>query len=179
MTLSNPRLAKEVADFHVRNKEAHADTEPARPSSYYDRSGMKRYLKLDYKDAMRGREFRFYLTLKGEKKVIGTVCIGSILFGSVKSCNLSYKIDKDYQNQGYCSERLEALIDFAFNTLGLHRIERQVMPRNEKSLAIMKKFNFVQEGLQRQCYEVNNKWEDHYQFAILNDKISAVQHYDD
>ena len=87
--------------------------------------------------------------------------------------------NQDYQNQGYCSERLEALIDFAFNTLGLHRIERQVMPRNEKSLAIMKKFNFVQEGLQRQCYEVNNKWEDHYQFAILNDKISAVQHYDD
>ena len=178
LTLSNPRLAKEVADFHQRNREAHAEFEPARPASYYDRTGIRRLLKMDYRDAMNGSEFRFYLTPKGEKTVIGTVCIGSVLFGSVKSCTLSYKIDKDWQGQGYCSERVEEIINFAFNTLRLHRIERLVMPRNEKSLAIMRKFGFVQEGLQRQCLEVNNRWEDHLQFALLNDEISPVQNYD-
>ena len=35
MTLSSPKLAKEVRDFNLRNKEALEDTEPARPNMYY------------------------------------------------------------------------------------------------------------------------------------------------
>ena len=69
------------------------------------------------------------------------------------------------------------IIDFAFNTLRLHRIEAQVMPRNEKSLAIMKKFGFENEGLSKKCFEINEKWEDHYRFALLNEEISAKQNY--
>jgi len=178
LTLANPRLAREVADFNLRNREALMDVEPMRPSAFFTKKGQKAYLKMDYKDAMRGSEFRYYLSLKGEKKVIGTVCIGMIMFGSVKSCVLSYKIDKDYRNQGYCSEAVAEIIDFAFKTLQLHRIEAQVMPRNEKSLRIMRKFNFENEGLSKQCLEINGKWEDHYRFALLNHKISAVQNYD-
>lgn len=179
LTLSHPKLAAEVADFNLRNKEALADTEPARPASYYTKKGRKEYLKIDYKDSMRGSEFRYYLSMKGSKKIIGTVCIASILFGSVKSCTLSYKMDKDWQNMGLCSEAVEEIIHLAFEVLQLHRIEALVMPRNEKSLRIMKKFGFQQEGLAKKCLEVNQVWEDHYYFALLNDKISAKQEYAD
>lgn len=177
LKLAHPKLAAEAADFNLRNKDDMADVEPARPSMYYTKWGMKKYLRRDYKDAMRGSDFRYYLTLKGEKRIIGTVCIGQVLFGSVKSCVLSYKIDKDYRNQGYCSEAVEEMIHLAFETLRLHRIEAQVMPRNEKSLRIMRKFGFENEGLSKQCFEINQKWEDHYRFALLNDKISAKQNY--
>lgn len=177
MHLAHPRLAARAADFNLRNREDMMDVEPARPSSYYDKKGMKAYLKWDYRDAMRGSDFRYYLTLKGSDRIIGTVCIGQVLFGSVKSCVLSYKIDKDYRGKGYCTEAVAEMINLAFNTLRLHRIEAQVMPRNEKSLAVMKKFGFENEGLSRQCFEINEKWEDHYRFALLNDKISAKQNY--
>ncbi len=178
MTLSHPKLAGQVADFNRRNREILRDVEPMRPSGFYTKKGVKPYLKMDYKDTMAGTEFRYYLTLKGEKKIIGTVCIGNIAFGSVKSCVLSYKMDKDYRNQGLCSEAVAEIIRFAFDVLQLHRIEAQVMPRNEKSLAIMRKFNFENEGLSKKCLEINGKWEDHYRFALINDKISAVQNYD-
>ena len=64
------------------------------------------YLRADYKDAMRGSDFRYYLTLKGSDEIIGTVCIGQVMFGSVKSCVLSYKIDKDYRGKGYATSCL-------------------------------------------------------------------------
>ena len=179
MTLSNPKLAKEVADFNLRNKEALRDTEPARPLSYYTVRGCRDYLREDYKDAKRGSEFRYYLTLKGSKKIIGTVCIGSILFGSVKSCTLSYKMDKDYRKQGLCSEAVEEIIHVAFKILQLHRIDAMVMPRNRGSLRIMNKFGFEKEGLAVRCLEVNQVWEDHYRFALINDDISAKQNYAD
>jgi ribosomal-protein-alanine N-acetyltransferase len=177
MIPAHPKLAKEVADFNLRNKQALKDTEPARSPAYYEKSGMRSYLKMDYRDFRRGREYRYYLRLKGDKKIIGTVCLSNVMFGSVKRCNLSYKIDKDYQGMGLCSEAVGEIIHFAFNILNLHRIERQVMPRNTPSLKIMEKFNFRKEGLQVKCLEVNNKWEDHFQFALLNDKISRVQEY--
>lgn len=179
MTLSSPKLAKEVADFNLRNKEALASTEPARPASYYTKRGRREYLKLDYKDSMRGSEFRYYLTMKGSKKIIGTVCIGGILFGSVKSCTISYKMDKDWQNMGLCTEAVKEIIHLAFNVLELHRIDALVMPRNAQSLRIMEKFGFEKEGLSKKCLEVNQVWEDHYRFALINDKISAKQEYAD
>lgn len=179
MTLANPRLAYEVARFNVRNMADLADTEPARPAMFYTKSGQRKLLRMDYKDAMNMEEFRFYLTLKGEKKIIGTVSIGSIMFGSVKSCTLSYKMDKDYRNRGLCTEAVREIIRMAFGTLKLHRIEALVMPRNERSLRIMRKLGFKKEGLSEKCLEVNQVWEDHYRFALINDRISAVQHYDD
>ncbi len=178
LTLSHPKMAAEVADFHARNKEALAEFEPARPSLYYTKSGMKKYLKMDYKDTMNGTEFRYYLTMKGSDKIIGTVCIGSIAYGSVKSGTLSYKIDKDYQGKGLATEAVKEVINFAFNILKLHRINAEVMPRNAKSLRIMEKLGFEKEGLARRYLEINNKWEDHYTFGLINDKISAVQNYD-
>ena len=177
MHLAHPRLAARVADFNLRNKQDMMDVEPRRPSAYYEKKGIKMYLRADYKDAMRGSDFRYYLTLKGSDEIIGTVCIGQVMFGSVKSCVLSYKIDKDYRGKGYCSEAVAEIIYFAFNTLRLHRIEAQVMPRNEKSLAVMRKFGFENEGLSKKCFEINEKWEDHYRFALLNEEISAKQNY--
>lgn len=178
LVASHPKLAGAVAEFNERNREILQDVEPMRPKMYYTKDGCKTLLKLDYKDMMRGMEYRFYMIPKGSKKIIGTVCIGTVFMGSVKSGTISYKVDKDYRNQGYCSEALDELISFAFNTLRLHRIDSLVMPRNEKSLAIMKKFNFEQEGLSKKCLEINGKWEDHYRFALINDKISAKQNYD-
>ena len=77
-----------------------------------------------------------------------------------------------------CSEAVEELINFCFNILKLHRIDSYVMPRNAKSLRIMEKFGFEKEGLCKKCLEVNNKWEDHYIFGLINDKISPVARYD-
>lgn len=178
LVLSHPKLAKKVADFNVRNKERLADTEPARPAMYYTVKGVKEYLKADYKDSMKGVEYRYYLTMKGEDEVIGTVCLSSISYGSVKSGTLSYKLDAGCWGKGLATEAVREVVNFAFNILRLHRIEAQVMPRNARSLRVMEKLGFEKEGLAHRCLEVNNKWEDHYTFALLNDKISRVQHYD-
>ena len=59
LRLAHPKLAAQVADFNLRNREDMMDVEPARPTMYYTKQGIKRYLKLDYKDAMSGTDFRY------------------------------------------------------------------------------------------------------------------------
>ncbi len=169
LILSNPKLAKEVSDFHMRNKEAIEWTEPVRYPEYYTKKGQKRYLKEDLKEAIKMNEYRFWLQIKGEKEIIGTVSIAAIMLGSVKSCYLSYKLDKDFWGKGYMSEAIEEIIRFAFKDLDLYRIEAAVMPKNTKSIAVMNRFNFVQEGYSKGYLEINGKREDHLRFALINE----------
>lgn len=169
LTLSHPRLAKQVMAFHNDNKAAFADTEPLRAGSFYTLSGVKDNLRYDDKLSRKCEEFRFWISEKGSDRIIGTVCIGSILFGSVKSCFLSYKVAADCQGKGYATEAVKEVCLFAFNILQLHRIESYVMPRNIKSRRVMEKLNFEEEGISRRCLEVNGVWEDHIRYSLLNE----------
>ena len=169
LTLSHPRLADAVCRFNIKNRNAFANTEPNRPKEYYTHSGVRAILKDEDKASRRCEEFRFWIREKGSDEVIGTVCISNILFGSVKSCYLSYKIAADCQGKGYATEAVGEIINFAFKTLQLHRIESYVMPRNTKSLRVMEKLGFMPEGLSKRCLEVNGVWEDHLRFSLLNE----------
>ena len=169
LTLSHPKLADKAAQFNRENRTALADTEPERPKEYYTFAGMRRILKAEDKASRKCEEFRFWISEKGSDRIVGTVCISSILFGSVKSCYLSYKISADCQGRGYATEAVKEVINFAFNILRLHRIESYVMPRNTKSLRVMEKLNFETEGISRRCLEVNGVWEDHIRFSLLNE----------
>jgi len=169
LTLSHPRLAEEVCRFNIKNRTALADTEPLRPKEYYTCTGVRSILKEEDKASRKCQEFRFWITEKGDNTVIGTVCISNILFGSVKSCYLSYKIAADMQGKGYATEAVGEVVNFAFKILQLHRIESYVMPRNSKSLRVMEKLGFMPEGLSRRCLEVNGVWEDHVRFSLLNE----------
>ena len=169
LTLSHPRLAAKVAEFNTVNRTALADTEPNRPKEYYTTQGMRRILRDEKKCSEKCEEFRFWIREKGGDKIVGTVCIGSILFGSVKSCYLSYKISADSQGKGYATEAVKEVINFAWNILRLHRVESYVMPRNKKSLRVMEKLGFEAEGISKRCLEVNGVWEDHIRFSLLNE----------
>ena len=65
--------------------------------------------------------------------------------------------------------RSSEVVQIMFDDFGLHRIEVNVVPRNERSLKVMKKLNFEQEGFSKRYLEINGKWEDHVHFATYAD----------
>lgn len=85
---------------------------------------------------------------------------------------MGYKLDCDEINKGYMTEAIKKVLDIMFNEYGLHRIEVNVMPRNIRSLKVMKKLNFEEEGYSRRYLEINGKWEDHVHFAIYEDSFN-------
>ena len=60
--------------------------------------------------------------------------------------------DDNYKQKGLMSEAVEAIIDYGFNALRLHRIEAFIGPDNVASLRLIKKMHFVQEGILREHY---------------------------
>ena len=69
------------------------------------------------------------------------------------------------------TEAVRKVTEFAFADLGLHRIEANVMPRNEASAAVLKKCGFRMEGSSQKYLKINGRWEDHLHYVILNESM--------
>lgn len=68
---------------------------------------------------------------------------------SVPSFHLGYWIHKDFEGKGFISESTNALTRYAFAVFGARRVEIRCDGKNLRSLAVMKKLGFVQEGILR------------------------------
>ena len=67
-----------------------------------------------------------------------------------RTCLTGYELARHAQGQGYMSEALRAVFDWAFHALAVERIEAQVHPANAASLALLGRLGFVREGLLRE-----------------------------
>ena len=61
---------------------------------------------------------------------------------------------------------LGAVIEVCFQELGLHRLEANIQPTNEPSLAIVGKLGFEREGYSPRYLMVDSDWRDHEGWAI-------------
>jgi len=65
--------------------------------------------------------------------------------------DLGYRLAQTYWQQGYGTEALRAIIQFAFETLHLHRINVDTRMDNLASVHLMEKVGFTHEGVRREC----------------------------
>lgn len=167
----NEKDSGSVLEFYNRNKVFLSRWEPLRHDGFYTDAFQKLSLKLDRESQIKGDMFRFWIFLRGESEIIGTVSLSHIVRGVFKSCYLGYKISEENEGKGYMTEALKAVIDFAFGTLKLHRIEANIMPTNLRSIQLIKRLSFEYEGLSKKYLMIDGQWEDHMRFALLNDDI--------
>jgi ribosomal-protein-alanine N-acetyltransferase len=59
-----------------------------------------------------------------------------------------------------------ALIRYTFETLGLHRVEICIVPRNTNSRRVMEKLAIRDEGIAQRYLEINGEWEDHIRYGM-------------
>jgi ribosomal-protein-alanine N-acetyltransferase len=117
---------------------------------------------------------RFWLFKRADTAytaAIGNLAFNNIVRGAFQSCHLGYQLDEREINQGFITEALQRAIAYAFEDLRLHRIEANVMPRNQRSRRVVEKLGFGEEGLARQYLKINGVWEDHIHYVLLNDAV--------
>lgn len=72
-----------------------------------------------------------------------------------------------FRDQGYGSEAKTLMLEYAFNSLGLHRISSSVFAKNLRSLAYLKKAGYREEGVRRERFFRNGEWIDEILLGIL------------
>lgn len=165
--------AEQVLDYYIRNKNFLKEWEPKRSDEFYTVETHENQLKKDLKEIEEKRAFRLWIFKKGDtsSRIIGTVAFNHIIWGSFLSCIAGYKLDNEEMNKGYITEALRKGIDIMFNEYKLHRIEANILPRNTRSLRVVEKLGFYNEGTAFKYLNINGKWEDHIHMVLRNETM--------
>ena len=86
--------------------------------------------------------------LKGSKTIIGGTGLHRINW-NVPRFEIGYWVRTSYARQGYITEAVSGLTDFAFDTLGAKRVEIRCDALNERSAAIPRRLGFTLEATLR------------------------------
>lgn len=166
-----PADASLLQNFLVRNRLFLQEWEPKRDEAYYSIDSAQSLIDSSAVTNNNKTGLSLYLFRKKEEKIIGHIGLSNIVYGPFLSCFLGYKLDFEETGKGYISEGLQRVIQVAFTDYKLHRIEANVMPRNIRSIKVLEKLGFEQEGISKRYLKINGIWEDHIHFVLLNREV--------
>ena len=117
-----------------------------------------------------GMGFRWAIALINDPgRAIGSCGFFHVRRGT-RSVEMGYDLHPDYWNRGFMTEALQAVLGFTFspaNTLPVHRIEALVAPGNLASIRVLEKLGFTREGLRREFFYWDDRYQDVYMYALL------------
>ncbi len=143
--------------------------EPRVPAGNYpdlsERSFLSR-LAMMKRERQIGTSFGFGVFHKGQ--FVGEVNLSNVQRGAMQSATIGYWIDKYYCGNGFIPEATVGVFKFAFEMLGLHRIEILIVPTNKASLRVVDKLKLRYEGISKDYLLIDGIWSDHARFSILS-----------
>ncbi len=173
LSIRLPTIAEvnSVLSYTLRNREFLSATDPVRPNTFYTLGFWERQLLQNQEDALRGVAYRFFL-FHGEH-IVGVANLSNIRRGALQAVNIGYALDENAQGKGLMTEALQAVIDYAFDELNLHRIMADHLPDNHRSAAILARLGFEIEGYAKDFLRMRDgQWHDHVRTALVNRRHS-------
>lgn len=90
-----------------------------------------------------------------------------------RRAEIGYVLNRGYWGRGLMTEAMRAVIQYAFDEVGLHRLEADTDPANAASLRLLEKLGFRQEGLFRERWRVYGEWQDSVMLGLLKSDWEA------
>lgn len=89
---------------------------------------------------------RWEITLKTEDTVIGSCGYFNYKLQH-RRAEIGYELSREYWAKGIASEAVQAILNYGFEQVRLHRIEALIDPPNKTSLKLVERLGFKKEGL--------------------------------
>ena len=93
-----------------------------------------------------------------------------------RSASLGYCLDAAAWGHGYATEAARALLDWAFDTLDLNRVQAETDTRNLASARVLEKLGFVHEGTLREDCVVNGEVSDSWVYGLIRREWGECRH---
>ena len=113
------------------------------------------------------------LTLRETGDFIGGATVAGEAGIPGGDAGLGYCLDRSAWGKGYATEAARALIEFAFESLGAHRVHAGCDTRNTASARVLEKVGMRYEESVRHNVRLRDGWRDSYHYAILEDEWRA------
>ena len=127
-------------------------------------SAFKRYVN----EMRTAEDLSFVVRRNDNGSIVGVVELQDIFMGDFKNAYIIYFAFEGQQRQGLMRQAVTEVIQIAFSTLKLHRLEANIQPENTASKKLAKACGFRKEGYSPKFLKKGGRWCDHERWALLN-----------
>ncbi len=162
----------------VRDSSRHlAPFNPLREPGESDDGLFERQLALTERGDRTGRAWRRMVVLE-DGRLAGACNLIEVRRGISFDGDANWWLGREFVRQGYMTEALGAMIDFAFldlpRGLGLTRIYAMIQPSNSRSRRLADRIGFAMDG-QRHSLHAGGRWDRHEEYSIHAPIVRRVQ----
>lgn len=119
---------------------------------------------------------RKYLVIHRETgEFVGVINLNNVIRGAFQNAFLGYYGFLPYAGHGLMCEWMRLVLQQAFGKLKLHRVEANIQPANEASIALVRRCGFVREGVSRRFLKIFGCWRDHERWALLAEDFAEAR----
>ncbi|WP_419903606.1 GNAT family N-acetyltransferase [Kiloniella sp.] len=158
---------KEWAELRRMSRSFLTPWEPTWSQDNLSKPSYKEKLRVYRMDWRHDASYTFYAFSRVDDRLLGGITLGNVRRGAAHMGTIGYWMGEVHAGKGYMTEILSTLIDYAFEELGLHRLEAACLEHNDSSKAVLCKVGFKEEGHARGYLRINGMWQDHITFALL------------
>ena len=126
---------------------------------------------------MKGLVHQFIVCRNEDDKPLGSAYLQNFDEESRRAEWGIYLGEEQTYGKGVGTEAGHLILDYAFNTLGLHKVVSRVLARNTASARMSEKVGSIQEAYLRDEYFLDGQYEDLILFGIFNprEQIASVK----
>ena len=167
--LRPPRITDHAAwsELRMRSREFLQPWEPIWPSDDLTKSAFRRRLAAYARDIDLDQAYPLFIFRAKDEALLGGITLSNVRRGVAQMASVGYWIGQPHARKGHMLAAVRTIAPFAFQRLGLHRLEAACIPENTPSRELLLKAGFRLEGEARAYLKINGVWRDHLLFGML------------
>jgi len=111
----------------------------------------------------------YLIRRRDTRELVGVITLSEIVRGAFQSAYLSFYVHAGHAHQGFMSEGLRGVVNRAFRVHRLHRVEANIQPGNQASVALVEALGFRREGFSPRYLKIGHRWRDHERWAVTRE----------
>jgi len=120
-----------------------------------------KYSRKQYKDST-----SMHLAIRYKDNIVGIIGFHKVDWIN-HSTSIGYWLTEEYQGRGIVTKSCKSLMDYAFGSLGMNRVEIRCAVENSRSRAIPERLGFREEGVAREAEWLYDHYVDHTVYSML------------
>jgi RimJ/RimL family protein N-acetyltransferase len=140
-------------------------------------NGFERFIAWTIRQRSAGTYACFAVTLKGSDTAIGIFQLRELDPG-FGTAEWGFAIGSPFWGTGVFKEGAELMVHFAFETVGVHRLEARAAVRNGRGNGALRKIGAVQEGVLRKAFLKDGEYLDQVLWTILDEDWDATRKWE-
>ena len=150
----------------TRNRAYFATGEPRRPDDYYRPERLAEVIA--EAEAARAAGTALLFLIEEDGVLVGRANLSSVIRGAFHSASVGYVVDEAHTGRGVATAALRTLIEIAFGSLNLHRLQGETLVTNVASQRVLTACGFVHFGTAPDYLRIDGRWQTNELYQLIN-----------